>query len=106
MFGVAGASLYTVTKGALLAWGQSLAAEWAPYGIGVLNLCPGYTRTAMLEEVRSALPEASYQALETSTPLGLGYPNDVADLVVALAGAAGRWVTGVPIMVDGGYSSR
>ncbi len=105
LVGVPGASAYCATKGALVSWGRALAAEWAKSNIRVITICPGFVRTDMLEQVRRSLPADAMANLEASFPLGFGEPADVAEVVAAAVGPAGRWMTGSVITVDGGYSA-
>lgn len=105
LVGAPNAAVYCATKGALVAWGRALAAEWARSNIRVLLICPGYVRTEMLEQARRELTSEAMAALEAAHPLGFGEPEDVAELVTALIGPAGRWMTGSIITLDGGYTA-
>lgn len=104
LVGVPGASVYCGTKGGLLAWGRAVAVEWAAAGIRVLNICPGHVQDGFGDQGPARRTEAAWAALRQAHPLGLGAPEDVAELVSALLGPAGRWITGSPIVIDGGYT--
>lgn len=94
-----GYSVYAATKGALNAMALSLAVELAP-AVRVNSVLPGVIGTEMNKE-HFANPDfvASMQAAH---PLGLGRPEDVADVVEFLSSDRARWITGQEIVVDGG----
>jgi len=101
--GEPGHAAYSAAKGALIAMTRALAMELAPYGIRVNSVCPGPVETDMLRTVIRE-PKARAELVE-SIPLGrLGVPNDIAGIVLALAGRGGNWITGQAICIDGGMS--
>jgi NAD(P)-dependent dehydrogenase (short-subunit alcohol dehydrogenase family) len=101
---------YTASKFAVVGFTQALSREVAREGIRVNCVCPGYVRTSMqareLEweaKLRGMGVEAIRAEYVANTPLGrLEEPEDVADVVVFLAGDAARFMTGQAIGVDGG----
>jgi sorbose reductase len=96
---------YNVSKAGVIMMAKSLAAEWAPHGIRVNALSPGYMRTAMTDRVLAAQPElrATWEEL---TPQGrMGLPPELRGSVVYLASAASSYVTGHSLVVDGGYTA-
>jgi NAD(P)-dependent dehydrogenase (short-subunit alcohol dehydrogenase family) len=98
-------SAYNASKAGVLHLTRSLAAEWAPFGVRVNSISPGYTRT---ELVTKFLVEPEGQAklplwLER-TPLGrLAEVTDLQGAVVYLASAASDFMTGNDLVIDGGY---
>lgn len=95
---------YAATKGAVLQLTRTCAVEWAPHGIRVNAIGPGYTRTDM---TRGALgePETHARILER-TPLGrVAEPDEMVGAAVFLASDASSYVTGHLLMVDGGWTA-
>lgn len=101
---------YTASKFAVVGLTQAIAKSVAKDGIRVNAVCPGFVRTAMQErevvweaELRGTTPDAVRQGYVDATPLGrIEEPEDVADVVVFLAGDAARFMTGQAINVTGG----
>ncbi len=100
-----GVLAYSVSKAAVDHLTRCAALELAPKGVRVNAVNPGVVVTNLHR--RGGMDEAQYAAfLERSRdthPLGRpGRPEEVADLVVFLAGAPAAWVTGETIAIDGG----
>ena len=93
---------YSASKGGIAQLTKSLAIAYAPDGIRVNAVAPGWITTQLTQ----ALQEDSQrsEAILSRTPLGRwGEPTDVAGPVLFLASDAARFVTGVVLPVDGGY---
>ncbi len=91
---------YTAAKSALLGLTRHAAFELAQYGIRVNAVCPGPVLTPMVERVTSADARARTAEL---IPLGAWVrPQDIADMVVFLAGPKSGMCTGASFDVDGG----
>lgn len=94
-----GFSAHTTSKSAVDGLMKSLAFELGPHGIRVNTVAPGLTRT----DATAHMPEAQVQAIAGMTPMRrVGESEDVAAIVAALAGDAGRFVSGAYIPVSGG----
>lgn len=92
---------YNASKAAVVHLTKSLAVEWAQLGIRVNTVSPGYTLTPM-----NRRPEVTDLVAEfaDTTPLGrLAEPDEIAGPVLFLLGEAASYVTGVDLLVDGGY---
>jgi NAD(P)-dependent dehydrogenase (short-subunit alcohol dehydrogenase family) len=97
-------SVYSATKGAVSALSRSLAIEYAPYGIRVNTLCPGYVETALIGRY-TANPMIA-KGLLSQTPLRrFGEPQDIANAALFLASDEAAYVTGASLNVDGGMSA-
>lgn len=95
---------YSATKGAVTALTRGLAVEYAPFGIRVNALCPGFVETALTERVLR-MP-ALQKALVDSTALRrLGQPEEIANAALFLASDEASYVTGAELAVDGGMGA-
>jgi NAD(P)-dependent dehydrogenase (short-subunit alcohol dehydrogenase family) len=102
--GSAGAVSYAACKGAIESATFSLAMEFAGQGIRVNAVSPGVVPTPMSEQFMAKLTPDQRARLEAHHPLGFGTPQDVAGPVAFLLSSAARWVNGVVLPVDGGFS--
>ena len=95
---------YSATKGAVAALTRALAVEYAPYGIRVNALAPGFIETALTERVlRNPMIN---KALIDQTPLRrFGEPEDVARAALFFASDESGFVTGAELAVDGGMAA-
>lgn len=100
-----GKSAYSMTKGALIAGAKSLAIELAPKKIRVNSVSPGVVVTPMTENEIYYKNEDALNRIKSLHPLGLGQPEDVANACVYLLSDASRWVTGINLILDGGYTA-
>lgn len=96
---------YAAAKGGLAQLTKALANEWAPKGIQVNAIAPGYMRTDNTAALR-ADPVRSRAILERIPAGRWGEPEDLAGAVVFLASAASDYVTGHVLVVDGGWLAR
>lgn len=96
---------YSATKAALAGLVRSLAIEWGPQGATINAVAPGIVRTSLTMSYIERYPERA-DAARRNTPLGrLAEPEDVAEVVAAMASDAFRFVTGQVITVDGGITA-
>ncbi|CAN7137221.1 unnamed protein product [Brassica rapa subsp. narinosa] len=98
-----GASIYSLTKGALNQLARNLACEWAKDGIRANAVAPNIIKTP---QAQPYLEDVSFrEGLFGRTPLGrAGEPNEVAALVVFLCLPAASYITGQTICADGGLT--
>jgi len=96
-------SAYAASKAAIGALTRSVAVEYAPYGIRVNAIAPGYVDTAMTKTVLRN--EAMREALLARTPLKrFAEPDDIAKAVLFLASNDANCITGQCLIVDAGAS--
>lgn len=103
--------LYNVTKAGALQLAVSLSTRYAADGIRVNAVCPGATRT---EQIKNESPDRTREQEQdiwagagSVTPLGrVGTPSEIAAAALFLASDESSFVTGSPLIVDGGYLAQ
>jgi len=96
---------YNSSKAGVLHLTRSLAAEWAPLGIRVNSISPGYTKTALVDNLLKT-PEGQTMLPKWLALTPMGRMANVEDLqggVVYLASPASDYMTGNDLIIDGGY---
>jgi NAD(P)-dependent dehydrogenase (short-subunit alcohol dehydrogenase family) len=92
---------YNASKAAVHHLTRSLAAEWAPYGVRVNALAPGYIKTEMAPVDR---PEFKRYWIDDAPMQRYAMPHELGPSVVYLASDASSFMTGEVVVIDGGYS--
>lgn len=96
---------YTAAKSGIAGLTKALANEWAPRGVNVNAIAPGYIATDNTAPLRED-PDRSRSILERIPAGRWGRPDDLAGATVFLASAASDYVDGVILPVDGGWLGR
>jgi 2-deoxy-D-gluconate 3-dehydrogenase len=96
---------YTASKSAIAGLVKAFSNEWAPHGVNVNGIAPGYIATDNTEVLR-ADPSRSHAILERIPAGRWGEPNDIAGAALFLASSASDYVCGVILPVDGGWLAR
>ena len=97
--GNAGQSNYAAAKAGMIGFTKSLAREVGVRGITVNAIAPGFIETDMTDN----LPNDQKEALASQIPMGrLGTSDEVANVVLFLAGDGGSYITGQTLHVNGG----
>jgi NAD(P)-dependent dehydrogenase (short-subunit alcohol dehydrogenase family) len=103
-----GMAAYATSKIGLIGLTRSLAVEWGKHGIRVNAILPGNMEEGMMETLKdreSPFFKLAGPALLNLTPLhSFGNGNDIKGAIVFLASDAARYVTGIKLVVDGGFT--
>ena len=103
-FGAPGSPGYGASKAGILELTQTLGVAWAPHGIRVNGIAPGWIETKLTNFWREG--QRDRQILER-TPMGRwGRPEEMAGAALFLASSAASFITGVTLPVDGGYTAK
>ncbi len=96
---------YDTSKAGLLAMVRHLGIEWAPLGIRVVSVSPGFVRTGMAERgIEQGLTRLS-DIVDHSPNGRMVEPAEVADAVVRLVGPEFAGMTGSDLLIDGGFAA-
>ncbi len=110
LVGVGRIAAYHASKGAVRLMTKNDAITYAPEGIRVNSIHPGYIWTDMVETfLKSAGGDlsAAKAAADAAHPIGhMGEPDDIAWAVVFLASDESKFMTGAEMVIDGGYTAR
>ena len=98
--GNTGEAPYDATKGALAGFTKSAAYELAAQGTRVNTICPGLVPTSILSLSNEQLKETMYGRYPLKR---VGTTQDIAHGAVYLLSDASTWVTGINLLIDGGY---
>jgi NAD(P)-dependent dehydrogenase (short-subunit alcohol dehydrogenase family) len=102
LVGFPGLPAYVASKHGVVGLTRAAALEYAPRGVRINVICPGSTRTPMLESFMGG-DERVERMMTRSVPLGrLGRPEEIAEAVVWLCSDAASFVVGHALAVDGG----
>jgi NAD(P)-dependent dehydrogenase (short-subunit alcohol dehydrogenase family) len=98
---------YCSSKAAVVHLTRSMAVRYAPEGVRVNSLCPGTINTELYQEFLSQQddPDAVNEEIVKMHPLGIGEPEDIAWAAVFMASDESKYMTGTPLLVDGGMTS-
>jgi 2-hydroxycyclohexanecarboxyl-CoA dehydrogenase len=98
-------SVYAGAKGGVIAFTKTIAREVARSGVTANTVCPGPTRTPMLEGMAEAGGEKLFESLVRAVPMRrLGEPSDVSAAVAFLASERAGFITGQTLSVSGGLT--
>lgn len=92
---------YNASKAAVHQLTKSLAAEWAPYGIRVNAIAPGYVKTEMAPVDE---PRFRRHWIEDAPMQRYALPEEIAPTIVYMASDASAFMTGSVVVIDGGYT--
>jgi NAD(P)-dependent dehydrogenase (short-subunit alcohol dehydrogenase family) len=95
---------YCTAKGALVQFTRALAVAWAPHGIRVNAIAPGFMDTPQMH-YRMADPVLSKEVLDNVPMRAWGDPSTIAAATLYLASTAAEFMTGQVLTLDGGYTA-
>jgi NAD(P)-dependent dehydrogenase (short-subunit alcohol dehydrogenase family) len=106
LVGTPGLSAYAASKHAVLGLTKSAALEYVRRGIRINAVCPGVTRTAMLEGFMGCDSAVEARVKEANPSGRLGTPEEVAEAVVWLCSEHASFINGACLSVDGGAVAK
>jgi len=102
--GFPAAPAYVAAKHGVIGLTQNAALEYAKQNLRVTAVCPAFIHTPMVD---NGLPPEALTHIAAAHPIGrMGMPEEVAELVVFLCSDGATFITGNPILVDGGYVAQ
>jgi NAD(P)-dependent dehydrogenase (short-subunit alcohol dehydrogenase family) len=107
--GVATAPAYCASKHGVLGLTRVAAQEYAPQGVRINAVCPGFIETPMVMErgMKAGTERSVHEQLVAQHPIGrLGASEEISSAVVWLCSAGASFTIGHPLVVDGGYLAR
>ncbi|GAA2339805.1 SDR family oxidoreductase [Dactylosporangium salmoneum] len=99
---------YSASKGAVSALSRQVAVQYAAQGVRCNCVHPGSTDSPMVADViaSSADPEATRRRMATRQPIGrMAQPEEIASAAVFLASDRASFITGIDLVVDGGWTA-
>lgn len=106
LVGFAGLPAYCASKGGVIQLTRTAALEYADKGIRINAVCPGVVRTQMIDRITGGDPEAEARFVALQPVGRMGTPEEIANAVVWLCSDQASFVTGHPMVVDGGLVAR
>jgi NAD(P)-dependent dehydrogenase (short-subunit alcohol dehydrogenase family) len=106
LIGAANIAPYSATRHAVLGLTKSAALEYVKQGIRINAVCPGASKTPLLEAATGGSPEVEAQ-WASFMPIGrLGKPAEIAEAIVWLCSDNSSFVVGHALAVDGGWAAQ
>lgn len=100
---------YAAAKSGLVGMTKSMALDYGPENIRVNAICPGYTRTHLVQEWLETQPDpnaAEASVLAVHPLRRIATPEEIANVIAFMASDEASFMTGASVMVDGGLSAR
>jgi NAD(P)-dependent dehydrogenase (short-subunit alcohol dehydrogenase family) len=106
LIGLSGQVTYGTSKGAVVQMTRNMAADFAPDGIRVNCICPGAIETPMTAILNDESLKSIKEQMENYHLLRrFGQPEEIANAILFLASDEASFVTGHPLVVDGGWTA-
>jgi len=104
--GLSGYTIYSATKGAIIAFTRTLGVEWARHHVQVNAIAPGWFATDMSAPAFGAEnPKVAERLLRDIPARRTGRPEEIGPLAVYLASSASDFMTGQTLFLDGGHTA-
>jgi NAD(P)-dependent dehydrogenase (short-subunit alcohol dehydrogenase family) len=104
--GLSGYTIYSATKGAIIAFTRTLGVEWARHNVQVNAIAPGWFATDMSAPAFSPEhPQVGERLLRDVPARRTGRPEEIGPLAVYLASSASDFMTGQTLFLDGGHTA-
>jgi 2-hydroxycyclohexanecarboxyl-CoA dehydrogenase len=101
--GAPGMTHYAASKGGVIAFGKTLALEFAKRGVTVNNIAPSVVETPMVAQQRAVGAVPSYEKMAAGVPVGrMGTGDDIAGACMYLVSEEASYFTGQTVSVNGG----
>ncbi len=100
----AGQSIYASSKSGILNFTKTLALEVSKFKINVNCISPGMIKGPMFSKYTKNITKDFYEKINEAHPLGLGNFKDVVNAIDFLFNKKSKWITGINLIVDGGYN--
>lgn len=101
-----GGAMYGSSKAAIENFSKVLALELSHQKIRSNCVAPGMVKTKIYDNVENVISKEAMDKHIAQYPLGVGFPEDVANSIIFLLSPASRWITGSSIIIDGGYALK
>jgi NAD(P)-dependent dehydrogenase (short-subunit alcohol dehydrogenase family) len=108
LIGCSSRAAYSASKGGVVGLTRNMAVDYAPYGIRVNSLCPGFVETELTHdyfEAKRQDPAAWGHIIGLHALDRIGKPSDVAYAALFLVSDEAPWITGLNLPIDGGFTS-
>ncbi|PYN97548.1 MAG: 2-deoxy-D-gluconate 3-dehydrogenase [Candidatus Rokuibacteriota bacterium] len=104
--GLSGYTIYSATKGAIIAFTRTLGVEWARHNVQVNAIAPGWFATDMSAPAFGPEnPKVAERLLRDIPARRTGRPDEIGPLAVYLASSASDFMTGQTLFLDGGHTA-
>lgn len=97
---------YCMSKGGLITASKALALELASKKVRVNCISPGMVITEMSSKILDSISEENINGIKKMHPLGIGDVEDVVNGIEFLVSDNSKWITGIDLLIDGGYSAQ
>ena len=97
---------YAASKGAVAQATKFLARDLAPFGVRVNALAPGFVTTPLTSDLREGASSRMERAAQRTLLKRVAEPDDVVGPLLFLASPMSRYITGLVLPVDGGYTAN